>query len=99
MTKLDEIKVDWIERGKIYFPSRLAGKNVEGICAASLDTFTAGCVDEFISEKGKLNKQKKFVIKKSKREPGITVKNLDGANRIYFEELLYLVDKILQVQK
>jgi hypothetical protein len=55
MEAVSEIKAMWEEWKTIPFPADYSGKDVAGICVTSLDSYAAGCIDTFISRKGRLD--------------------------------------------
>src|SRR5438128_610250 len=95
MSGFDEIEKLWLEFHNLPFPSELVTEDVKGVCIISLDTFTAGCIDTFISRKGHLDKKRKSTLNECQKELEIVIENLEGQAKTYFEKLSYLVSKIL----
>ncbi len=95
MNNLEEIEKLWLEFYKLPFPSGLAGEDVNGICVTSLDTFTAGCIDTFVSKKGRLDKKRKAILIECQNQLEIVVDNLADEPKVYYEKLLTLTNKIL----
>jgi len=95
MNGVNEIKVMWDEWKAIPFPTDYSGKDVEGICITSLDSYAAGCIDTFISRKGSLDSRRISVLENCKKDLEIVVKSLDGEARAYFERLLKLSKVVL----
>ena len=76
------------------FPEGYAGVEVEGICLASLDTFTAGCIDTFV-DKGCLDRRRISVLKDCAKDLNVVVEHLDGEAKYYFEHLRSLAEQVL----
>jgi len=98
MGTLEEIcnmRNEWKE---IPFPKGYAGKQVAGICITTLDTFAAGCIDTFISRKGRLDKRRLSVLEECKKNLEIVVKNIDGKAQTYFRKLLQICERVLAVR-
>ena len=94
MNDFAEIEKLWLEFRSLPYPESSA-EEVKGICVITLDTFTAGCIDTFISGKGRLDKKRKSILRQSQKELEIVVDNLSGEGKTYFEKLLNLTDKIV----
>jgi hypothetical protein len=81
----------------IPFPSEYGGKDVAGICVTSVDTFAAGCIDTFVSRQGRLDEKRIKVLESCKTDLEVIVNSLDGEARIYFDKLLLLCRRVLQL--
>ena len=99
MGTLEEIYVMWDEWKAIPFPKGYAGKEVAGISITTVDTFAAGCIDTFISRKGRLDKRRFSVLEGCKKDLEIVVKNLDGKAQTYFRKLLQICERVLAVRR
>ena len=99
MNDVSEVKTMWNEWKSIPFPSDYAGEDVEGICAVSLDTYTAGCIDTFISRKGSLDSKRISILKKCEKDLEIVTSKLEGEAKLYFEQLLLMTQKVLATGK
>jgi hypothetical protein len=97
MDSVAEIESMWDAWRTRSFPSEYAGKDVAGICVTSTDSFAAGCIDTFISRKGKLDEKRISVLKTCKDDLETIVNSLDGEARIYFNDLLVLSTRVLQL--
>jgi len=97
MNGVDEIKVMWDEWKALPFPAEYAGKEVEGVCVASLDSYAAGCIDTFVARRGSLDAERVSILEGCKRELEAVLKSLDGDARSYFGHLLHLTEKVLTV--
>jgi hypothetical protein len=95
MADVNELKVMWEEWQSIPFPSDYSGKDVEGICVTSLDTYAAGCVHTFIFHRSSFDPWRLSVLEKCKGELEIVLKKLDGGAKDYFGKLLELSEKVL----
>jgi hypothetical protein len=97
MDAVTEIRTMWDEWQAIPFPAEYGGKDVVGICVTSLDTFAAGCIDTFICRKGHLDKRRISVLEGCKNDLEVVVPSLDGDARTYFNNLLLLSRRVLQL--
>src|SRR3954469_12961723 len=97
MDAVNEVRTMWNEWKVIPFPSEYGGKDVAGICVTSLDTFAAGCIDTFVSRNGRLDKRRISVLDKCKNDLEVVVNSLDGDARAYFNDLLFLSKRVLQL--
>ena len=86
----------WDDWNAIPFPSDYGGRDVAGICLTTLDTFTAGCIDTFIANNGRLDKRQIPVLEQCKSDLEVVVSCLDGAAQNYFNALLVLAKRVLQ---
>ena len=99
MNAVSEIEIMWNEWKAISFPSDYVGEDVEGICLVSLDTYTAGCIDTFVSRKGSLDTERISILKKCEKELETVTNELEGETKFYFERLLQMTQKILKTAK
>ena len=97
MEDLKEIRAMWDKWKAIPFPEDHASEDVAGICVTSLDTFTAGCIDTFISRRGRLDSHRISVLVECRKELELVVKNLDGAAQAYFKDLLLISESVLRL--
>jgi len=86
----------WREHVQAPFPEGLAGQEVAGICITSLDTFTAGCIDTFISRAGNLDLWRTAVLGLCYRDLAMVVCELEGEDRQYFGRLEQLARMVLE---
>ena len=98
MDDFQEIEELWNEFRKILLPKGLAETD-EGFDLISLDTFTAGCIDTFVDNKGSLDKKRQKILENCRKDLETAVSNLEGESKVYFEKLLVLADKILRIIK
>ncbi len=96
MKAFDEIETLWNERKTLSFPSELVGEELAGICVTSLDTFTSGCIDTFVNNKGFLDNKRVLILKQCKTDLMIVIQYLKNNPTAYFKELLSLTNKVLQ---
>ena len=97
MEDLKEIRAMWDDWKAIPFPEGYGGEEVAGICVASLDTFTAGCIETFISSRGRLDSHRIAVLVQCRKELELVVNNLDGATQAYFKDLLLISERVLRL--
>ena len=86
----------WREHCAAPFPEGLAGEDVAGICLASLDTFTAGCIDAFLAHGGKLDSLRTAVLGLCYRDLSVVVSELEGEGQRYFTRLEKLARTVLE---
>ena len=79
---------------KLPFPEKLAGKELLGIDLISLDTFTAGLIDKYITRNGNLSSSDSKLLDKLNIELKSVLKELDGIEKTYFSCLWSLVNQI-----
>jgi hypothetical protein len=96
MSNLSEIKSVWDEWKTTTFPSEYVGKDVAGVCVTSVDSFAAGCIDTFITGKGRLDTQRITVLEKCRADLEIVLRNVEGDASAYFAKLLLLCESVLQ---
>ncbi len=97
MEGVEEIRSMWDEWKRIPFPSEYGGKDVAGICVTSLDTFAAGCIDTFIFRKGRLDERRITTLEKCRDDLEVVVNQMHGNARLYFDNLLFLSKRVLQL--
>jgi hypothetical protein len=97
MDAVDEIRSMWDSWKAQRFPSEYSGKDVAGICVTSLDSFAAGCIDTFIFRKGRLDERRIAVLLKCKYDLEVVVSSMDGTAQTYFNNLLLLSTRVLQL--
>lgn len=97
MNNLYEVEKLWIGFWELPFPEDLVGDNIGGIDITSLDTFTAGCIDVFLSKNGNLDKKRKYILENSQTELRVITSNVDVKAKSYFEKLLDVTNKVLEI--
>ncbi|MGI8467266.1 MAG: hypothetical protein ACR2N3_02330 [Pyrinomonadaceae bacterium] len=91
---MKKLKKSWNEFLKKPFPDNCVGKTMEGVELTSLDTFSAGCINSFIDNKGNLNQQQIQTLNDCVRKLHKVVDLLAEAEKDYFEHLLYLSKQV-----
>ena len=94
---LNNIQKVWQDFLSTPFPERCSGVEVAGIELASLDSFTAGCIDSFVSNDGQLDAERISILKKCARDIDLVVPMLEGEAIDYFEQLQLVSNEILRV--
>jgi hypothetical protein len=97
MDAVKEIRATWVEWKTSPFPADYAGKDVADICVTSLDSYAAGCIDTFIARNGRLDGRRIAVLEECRKELEVVVKNLSGEARTYFNNLLLISERVLQL--
>ncbi len=97
MEDVQEIRSMWDDWKTQRFPAEYSGKDVAGICVTSLDSFAAGCIDTYIFRKGHLDEQRISILEKCRDDLEVVVSQMDGNARVYFDNLLLLSKRVLQL--
>jgi len=84
-----EIESAWNAHYFRGFPRECAGREVDGVCLTSCDTFLAGCISYFV-ENGTLDPERTNVVAKVCADLRRVMPRLSGDAREYFSELLSL---------
>ncbi len=78
----------WTEHAKTVFPESYAGKDVNGVCLTSLDTYAAGCISTYIQQNRKsIDFERYQVLQKCKANLEEVLPDLTGEARMYFIRL------------
>jgi hypothetical protein len=91
-----EIEIAWNEHYFRGFPHECAGKEVDGVCLTSCDTFLSGCISHFV-EHGALDPDRITVVARVCADLERVMPRLSGEASRYFSELLML-GKALEVR-
>jgi hypothetical protein len=78
-------------------PSRLVGREIQGIEVTSLETFTAGCIQTFMDRKGKLDLWRTAILGRCYREISVIALALKGREKAYYKRLETLAGLVLQL--
>ena len=97
MNHVAEIQTMWDTWKTQRFPAEYSGKDVSGICVTSLDSFAAGCIDTFIFRKGYLDERRISILEKCTHDLELVLNALDGSAKAYFNNLLRLSTRVLQL--
>jgi hypothetical protein len=93
---MKDIEKSWNDFLTQPFPEGYAGIEVNGVELASLDTFSAGCIDTFITNKGSLDVRRISILRDCVRDLNKVIKHLDGDAKNYFEQLRLLSEQVLK---
>lgn len=93
---MKDIEESWNEFLEKPFPEDCVGLEVEGVELISLDTFSAGCIDTFIANRGSLDAQRILTLKDCLPELDKVVKHLKGDAKNYFEHLRLMSEEVLR---
>jgi hypothetical protein len=96
--KTNDLGKRWKIFEKLPFPPSCAGKEFDGVCLATVDTFAAGCISYFI-DTGHLDAQRKKALDSCAADLAKALPSLQGEAKEYFTELACLVDTILSRQR
>jgi hypothetical protein len=85
---LEEARRLWAEHRTAPFPSRLRGKEVEGVDMAMLDADIAGCVDNWLRSGGQLDDGRRGILRSCLDDLGRVLPVLDEPEeRAYYQRL------------
>lgn len=78
----------WIEHSQAIFPKGYGGKDVNGVCVTSIDTYATGCVSSYIgNEKRDIDIERYQVLQKCKNGLGEILPYIEGEAFTYFNRL------------
>ena len=84
----EEIRSQWDRWSKIPFPAGASDMEANGHDLVSIDTFSAGCIDTFVANRGKLDRERIDVLRSCVADLKSRVGELTGDVRTYFADLL-----------
>ena len=96
MTIPSEILELWQEHSSAVFPKGYSEKKVNEISLALLDAETAGCIQMYISQDGKLDRERVKSLRKCLVDLNTIVLLLNSEELAYFDRLRKLANLILQ---
>jgi hypothetical protein len=96
-SSLSVIQNRWREHCAAPFPEEAVLEEICGICLVTLDSFSAGCIDAFLSNSGNLDKARLRVLESCSRDLAFVYPELNGGVREYFSRLQELARMVLQV--
>lgn len=78
----------WVEHSQARFPEDLGGKDVNGVCVTSIDSYAAGCISSYVGREGKsIDLERYQVLQKCKCDLEEVLPHLDGQALEYFDRL------------
>jgi hypothetical protein len=90
----------WIIHEQSQFPVGLGGKDINGVCVTSVDTYASGCISSYIKHDDKLIDIEKYqILQKCKKEIEIILPALESESYIYFSRLYEMCKIIIQEAK
>lgn len=92
---MSNIKSLWDEFSSQPFPDDIAGKEIEGVCLTTVDSFTVGCVSTFIQDK-RLDSERVRILKDCLEDLEKVISELKDSNRNYFMKLQALGNAVLE---
>jgi hypothetical protein len=98
MSNLKQTRTLWNEFKKMPFPDGYAGKDVNGICVTSLDTFAAGCISAYTSN-GNLDRNRIQVLKSCLDDLDLILPELSEHPKKYFLSLKQICVEIIKNTK
>ena len=93
---LDEIKKRWEIWRALPFPSDIYESEFNGFDLTSIDTFSAGCIDVFLENNGKLDPKRIEVLRNCNDDLNKMYDGLSVSSREYFKELSKLSRLVLE---
>jgi hypothetical protein len=77
------------------FPEGMAGEEVAGVCLTTIDTFAAGCLDTYFTEKW-LDAERQNVLSRCLQDVRKALPHLEGDAADYFNELAAIAEAVLR---
>lgn len=78
----------WIQHSQARFPEGYGGKDVNGVCVTSVDTYAAGCISSYMGSEGKNIQLESYqVLVKCKGELEKVLPYVEGEAYSYFARL------------
>ena len=84
-----EIEQAWSAHLQRPFPRELVGREIDGVCLTSCDTYLAGCVSHFV-DGGALDPERADVVARVSADIRRVLPHLSGEASEYFSALLAL---------
>lgn len=92
---MDPFQRRWQTFKQTPFPEGFAGRKVDGIDLAEVETSAAPCLDAFF-EKGSLDPSQMEVLTRSMLNLRRALPEIEGDAMLYFEELMALIEGVLR---
>ncbi len=86
----------WDGWAKISFPAGASDIEIDGVNLISIDTFSAGCINTFVGNQGKLDRERIDILRNCTSELDLILGQLTGEIKGYFTELSELSHKVLK---
>jgi len=93
---LNEIKRRWEAWRSRPFPQSACDSNLCDVDLASIDTFSAGCINTFVSNDGKLDRNRIRLLQGNAPELDRVLNALTNDTEEYFRELSKLSNLVLE---
>ena len=88
-----DVEREWNQFLALPFPSQ--AYDLFDSEVVEIDTFSAGCIDTYLKNKGILDRQRIDVLRKCKEDLQPMIGELDGETREYFHRLFALCEIVL----
>ena len=87
----------WIAHSESRFPSGYGGREVNGVCVTSVDSYVSGCVSTYVSkESNKIDLERFQILRHSKAQLEIVLPHMEGSAYEYFSRLHEMCDSIIE---
>lgn len=84
---MEDLQLLWNTHVNAPFPAGIAGEEIEGEDLVSLDTFTAGCIDSFLANRGSLDEGRISALAKCFDGLTLVLPHLTGDAKEYYARL------------
>ena len=85
----------WREHCKAPFPKALTGRNEADFDLITLDTMTAGCIQVWVEQNGRIDLKRVAILQKCHADLDRVVGSLSGESKIYFSRLEEIAQRAL----
>lgn len=93
---MNELAELWIEHSQTTFPKGFGGREVQGVCVTTIDSYAAGCLHTYMNgEKNELDLERYQILSRCKTDLENIVGSLDGEPQQYFGRLYELCSLVL----
>lgn len=90
----------WIAHSESRFPSKYGGRDVNGVCVTSVDSYVSGCVSSYVSkESSEIDLERFQVLSSSKAKLELALPYIEESAYEYFSRLHEMCSLIINEAK
>lgn len=90
----------WIAHSQCRFPSHFGGKEINGVCMTSVDTYISGCVSTYVKNGSQALDMERFqILKRSQKQLEQALFSIEGDAYDYFSRLHEMCSLIIKNAK
>ncbi|WP_299776416.1 hypothetical protein [uncultured Pseudoteredinibacter sp.] len=90
----------WIQHTNTKFPSDFGGKDVNGVCVTSVDSYASGCISSFVNkESGSLDIERFQILQKCEKELEKVLPFVENEAFEYFSRLYSMCGIVISEAK